>query len=159
MRQSDPRLPSDLLLARAGSARGVLAGQQSLRPHGSRRHRARVDRRHRPHALTLHLPDAYLGTYGSAAPSFLLPAPTRHGATDRAAVASVRSSPVPDPRARGHQAPSLRLGHDDGVPQVFPIQLSPLRSPVNGAALPVWCWSSPSADLDSPVILLLDGQV
>lgn len=124
-------------------------------------------------ALTLQLPDAYLGSYPFSAPDSSVPGPTLHGAVNPAVMGAFRASMVSDPHARetttdkpdapslavarGPEAPTRRLATRGGDPST--IALVPLPSPVNETPLSVRRWSSDAAGPDSPVLLLLDGEV
>ncbi len=124
------------------------------------------------HTLTLRMPADWIGTYLFALLPERLPEPTAPHHAPRAALRALIQAAFTDPTAREHapnklsptpfaiaagtNAPKRRL-HTH--PPVETATLSPVRSPVNDAALPLHRWSHPHAKHDSPTLLFCDGEV
>lgn len=140
-------LPRDVPVARTGPTQDAAGGQQDLRPHGFGGHRAVPDRGMDLFALTLQLPDAYLGPHRFAVPNAPIPCPPPpRGAVNSAVMGVFRSSTVSDPHARetmsdGPGAPSpgvargLRLRRRVSWPGTVtpnPFALAPGPDPCTG---------------------------
>lgn len=130
------------------------------------------------HALTLRLPSDWQGSYLFVPLPYGVP-PTLHGRPTKQTMVALAEHAQSDPLAREHipskavtasavrRLPDYAAARGPRVPKLALWRLTPeitewlptIQSPVNGESLTLHRWSSPSANEESPVILLLDGEV
>ncbi|MDO5052700.1 MAG: alpha/beta hydrolase-fold protein [Pseudoclavibacter sp.] len=133
----------------------------------------------RLHAITLLLPEDWLGSYLFAPLPAPLGPPLLHRGVDRAALGLLAAAASADPWAReqapgkglpgreGEAGPPLAIARGPAAPGLAlqraarrrPAAARTVRSPANGARLPLAVWSHPEAGPASPAVLLADGEV